>query len=327
MVPNVVGKSEAEARAELEAAGFTVSVNKPLGFVVFGVNSQNPRRGHQGAQGLDRDHHRCLARTGPATTTRWPPWPWSGSRPCGARPSWSSRTPSSRCPSCRSCSGGSRIAAAGAGACCARARVRALTPEKRRHGVYLGLLLGGGYVLQTFGLLHTSATVSGFITGMFVVFTPLIGWAVLAPADRTGGLGRRRRWPRVGLALISLNGFAIGFGELLTLGCAALFAGQIVGLGPLVHRRRTPTDSRSCSSASWPLMCLVASPLQGGLVLPPDAGVWAAIAVPGPGRHRPGVPGPDLGPDLHERPTRRDRPDPRAGVRRHLRGHRRAATR
>ena len=25
------------------------------------------------------------------------------------------------------------------------------------------------------------------------------------------------------------------------------------------------------------LMCLVASPLQGGLVVPPDAGVWAAI--------------------------------------------------
>ena len=50
-VPNVVGKNEDEARAELEAAGFTVSVNKPLGFVVFGVNSQNPRGGTKAPKG------------------------------------------------------------------------------------------------------------------------------------------------------------------------------------------------------------------------------------------------------------------------------------
>jgi eukaryotic-like serine/threonine-protein kinase len=50
-VPNVVGKSEDEARSALEAAGFKVSVNKPLGFVVFGVNSQNPRGGTKAPKG------------------------------------------------------------------------------------------------------------------------------------------------------------------------------------------------------------------------------------------------------------------------------------
>jgi serine/threonine-protein kinase len=50
-VPNVVGKNEAEARAALEDAGFAVSVNKPLGFVVFGVNSQNPRGGTKAPKG------------------------------------------------------------------------------------------------------------------------------------------------------------------------------------------------------------------------------------------------------------------------------------
>jgi len=50
-VPNVVGKNEAQARAALEDAGFTVSVNKPLGFVVFGVNSQNPRGGTKAPKG------------------------------------------------------------------------------------------------------------------------------------------------------------------------------------------------------------------------------------------------------------------------------------
>ena len=51
VVPNVVGKNESEARAALEDAGFTVSVNKPLGFVVFGVNSQNPRGGTKAPKG------------------------------------------------------------------------------------------------------------------------------------------------------------------------------------------------------------------------------------------------------------------------------------
>ena len=110
-----------------------------------------------------------------------------------------------------------------------RAMVR-LSPQKRRHGVYLGLLLGGGYILQTFGLLHTSATVSGFITGMFVVFTPLIAWLVLRqPIGPAVWLGVALA--TFGLALISLNGFAMGLGELLTLGCAALFGAHIVGLG------------------------------------------------------------------------------------------------
>ncbi len=153
--------------------------------------------------------------------------------------------------------------------------VRSLSPARRRHGGYLGLMLGGAYVLQTFGLLHTSATVSGFITGMFVVFTPIIGWAWLGepPAPAV--------WVAValataGLALISLNGFALGFGELLTLGCAALFAGQIVGLGLW----STTADAYGLTVIQLGVvaaMCLLASPLQGGMALPPDATVWLAI--------------------------------------------------
>jgi drug/metabolite transporter (DMT)-like permease len=150
-----------------------------------------------------------------------------------------------------------------------------LSAQQRRRGLVLGLLLGGGYVLQTFGLLHTSATVSGFITGMFVVFTPLIGWLVLGepvarPVWFAVGLAT------LGLALISLRGFAIGFGELLTLGCAALFAGQIVGLS----RWSTSRDAYGLTVLQLgvvALLCLLASPLQGGVALPPNAGVWAAV--------------------------------------------------
>lgn len=153
--------------------------------------------------------------------------------------------------------------------------VWALSSTQRRHGLWLGLMLGGGYVLQTAGLLHTSATVSGFITGMFVVFTPLLGWLLLGePIDRTVWLAVGLA--TAGLALISLNGVAIGPGELLTLGCAVLFAGQIVGLA----RWSRPADAYGLTVLQLgvvTVMCLVASPLQGGLVLPPSSQVWAAI--------------------------------------------------
>src|SRR4030042_1570733 len=40
-----------------------------------------------------------------------------------------------------------------------------------RHGIILGFLLGMSYVTQTFGLSTVSPAVSGFITGLAVVFT------------------------------------------------------------------------------------------------------------------------------------------------------------
>ena len=57
--------------------------------------------------------------------------------------------------------------------------VSRLTSQERRHGVLLGLVYGGAQLLQTVGLQTTSASVSGFVTGMYVVFTPLIGAVLL----------------------------------------------------------------------------------------------------------------------------------------------------
>ena len=46
-------------------------------------------------------------------------------------------------------------------------------------GAALGVWLMSGYVTQTVGLAHTSASNAGFITGLYVVFTPLLGWLLL----------------------------------------------------------------------------------------------------------------------------------------------------
>ena len=53
-------------------------------------------------------------------------------------------------------------------------QLRALSLAGWRAGIAMGAFLTAGYVLQTYGLAHTTAAHSGFITGLFVVFTPLL---------------------------------------------------------------------------------------------------------------------------------------------------------
>lgn len=150
-----------------------------------------------------------------------------------------------------------------------------LRPDKRRHGVLLGLILGSAYLLQTYGLQQTSATISGFVTGMFVVFTPLIGLVLLRQAVRpTVWLGVALA--TAGLGLISLDGVSAGVGEALTLGCAVLFAGHIVGLG----QWSTRSDAYGLTVLQLGVVavtCLGASVATGALTGAPNAGLWAAI--------------------------------------------------
>src|SRR6201989_1101352 len=57
-------------------------------------------------------------------------------------------------------------------------RVRTLGRTGISAGVLLGLLLAAGYALQTAGLERTTVSGTGFITGMYVVLTPLIALAL-----------------------------------------------------------------------------------------------------------------------------------------------------
>jgi drug/metabolite transporter (DMT)-like permease len=152
----------------------------------------------------------------------------------------------------------------------------ALGGAGRRAGALLGLALGAGYLLQTLGLQTTSAAVSGFITGMFVVLTPLgaalllrtppgpVAWVAVALAT-------------VGLALLALHGFAIGAGELMTLGCAVAFAAHILGLG-----RWAPSyDVFGLAVVQLLVVAAMcgAAAAPGGIEVPPDWGVWGALAL------------------------------------------------
>ena len=109
--------------------------------------------------------------------------------------------------------------------------VRRLGRTAWTHGTILGVALFAGYAFQTIGLQYTKSSNAGFVTGMFVVFTPLLSAALLRR-----GPGR---WAvvgvalaAIGLALLSLGpGFRPRLGDVIILGCALAFAAHIVGLG------------------------------------------------------------------------------------------------
>lgn len=151
--------------------------------------------------------------------------------------------------------------------------VAALPPRLRRQAVVLGLVYGAAQLLQTAGLTSTSASVSGFVTGMYIVLTPVFSAVLLR--QRIGAW----TWAAVliataGLALLSLRGFAFGSGELLTLAAAALYALHIIGLGRW-SRARDAYGLAVLQMAVIAAVCLIGA-APGGITLPSTGADWAA---------------------------------------------------
>jgi drug/metabolite transporter (DMT)-like permease len=153
-------------------------------------------------------------------------------------------------------------------------QIRTLDRCQVRLGVTLGVLYGIAQVLQTTGLQSTSASISGFLTGTYVVLTPLLGATILrehlGPAT----------WLAValamaGIAVLSLRGVAIGVGESLTLASAVLYAGHIIALG----RWSTPSAAIGLATVQAVVIAAVASiaATPGGLATPADGGQWASL--------------------------------------------------
>ncbi|MDQ3619489.1 MAG: DMT family transporter [Actinomycetota bacterium] len=97
-------------------------------------------------------------------------------------------------------------------------------------GLLLGVLLFFAYLFQTLGLERTTATNAGFLTGLYVVGTPLFGAAIY------------RRWPSVrvlvavamstvGLALLSLRGWSFSPGDSLVMLSVVFWSLQILAVG------------------------------------------------------------------------------------------------
>ena len=149
-----------------------------------------------------------------------------------------------------------------------------LDADARRHAALLGLVYGVAQILQTTGLAQTPASVSGFITGMYVVMTPVL--AALLLHTRIGPM----TWAAValataGLGVLTLDGFSVGYGEALTLVAAVLYAFHIVGLGAWSR----PDQALGMSIVQLYLVavvCLVAT-LPDGISLAGTTRDWLSI--------------------------------------------------
>lgn len=151
---------------------------------------------------------------------------------------------------------------------------RAITKDLFIKAFIAGIILGAGYILQTEGLARTGAAITGFVTGLYVVATPLISalflkkkitlftWGCVALAT-------------IGLAFLSLRGWSMGFGEFLVLLCAIAFAGHIVALGQWSAGRDV--------YAMTTVQLFAVTVLTGGFAFaegyqaPPDRDVWAVV--------------------------------------------------
>jgi drug/metabolite transporter (DMT)-like permease len=144
-------------------------------------------------------------------------------------------------------------------------------------GAVIGVALFAGYGFQTVGLQYTTASNAGFITGLSVVLTPLLGALLLRQAPG--------RWPvtgacvaAVGLALLSLQRLEVRRGDALVFACAVAFATHILLLGRYAPRLSTYRLA-VVQLATAGLLALVWAGLAGDLAVPASAQVWVALAI------------------------------------------------
>lgn len=146
-------------------------------------------------------------------------------------------------------------------------------------GAAAGTFLLAGYALQTQGLTSTSASNSGLITGLYVVFTPLLAALVRRRAPKpwvvTGALVAF-----AGLALLTLdNALLLRRGDALTVGAALAYAAHIVYLARVAHRHPVLAFT-AVQALVTAIGALGYSAVAEGFALPARE-VWPAIAITG----------------------------------------------
>jgi drug/metabolite transporter (DMT)-like permease len=166
-----------------------------------------------------------------------------------------------------------------AGAALAPIYATKLTRRSLIVGGGIGVVLAAGYLFQTTGLLFTTPTNSGLITGLFVVFAPL--------ADRLlfGANVSRQVVLAVALSLLGMVLLAGGgpeganWGDLLTLLCAAALGLHIA----LLSRYAASHDAGALTLAqilSIALLFVIVWPFFAPVSLPTPE-VWVALLVTG----------------------------------------------
>ena len=139
----------------------------------------------------------------------------------------------------------------------------------------IGVMLFAGMTLQQIGLLTTTATNSGFLTGLYLIFVPLLAIAMY------------REWPHPVLwpaILLALGGVyllgggtfdRLATGDVLTIVSAVFWSLQIVLVGRLVRTSRRPF---ALSLVQFVVTALLATPLAVAF----EALTWDAVVATAP---------------------------------------------
>jgi len=149
-----------------------------------------------------------------------------------------------------------------------------------RGGLVTGVLLFVGFAFQTVGIQYTTAARSAFITGMYVIFTPLLSILL------------RLRRPSINsilgaiLALAGLHlltdptsgGGGFGLGEFLTLLCAVAFSGHLIAVDHYTRRHDRAAIAFLQVAVVAGLAVTPALLLEQTRFVP-TAGLFAALAV------------------------------------------------
>jgi drug/metabolite transporter (DMT)-like permease len=143
-----------------------------------------------------------------------------------------------------------------------------------QRGGLAGIFLGLGYIAQTLGLERTGAAITGFVTGLYVVLTPVIA-AIVLKEKVTKFTWYCIALATFGLGLLSIRGFSVGVGEMFVLASAFLFAAHIIALSKWSSGRdvyaMTVIQLTMCA-----VLAGLASAIEG-YSLPPDTGVWSVV--------------------------------------------------
>jgi drug/metabolite transporter (DMT)-like permease len=137
-----------------------------------------------------------------------------------------------------------------------------------------GLFLGLGYIFQTLGLSLTTPAITGFITGLYVVITPIMaiyflkvklnlaGWIAIAAST-------------FGLLVLSFNGFEISLGAISVFLSAIFFAAHIIALGAW----SSSFDTYALTTVQLGVCALLTSvaALPGGVKAPVGSNGWLVV--------------------------------------------------
>jgi drug/metabolite transporter (DMT)-like permease len=159
-----------------------------------------------------------------------------------------------------------------------RRRVATLPREGWQAGLLMGVFLTAGYICQTLGLERTTPSDAGFITGLFVVLTPVMG-ALFLRQRISGAAWAAAAVSALGLYLLSGAGGHFHLrGDGLVFLAAVAFAAHILATGRAAARFDVGA-LLAIQLGVATVVCLGIAAAAGQIEAPHGAKVWSALAV------------------------------------------------